>query len=453
MTKTLTRPDTNEALEGFLSDYEAGVQTGLLGGDAGLKDLREKAITSLRETGLPTTSQEEWRFTSVAPLARTRLTPADRDAAVDLSEFGGLADLAPIRFVFVNGAFRSELSATDGLPAGLKAGSLRQFLQDEPELVKKHLATVTRYDLTPFTALNTAFMDDGFFLYVSPGVVVETPIQVLFLASSPEGATVSHPRNLIIGDVNSQVTLIESYAGREGEVYFTNAVTEFVVAGDAVVDHYRLQEESRSAFHFAALDAVEARASNFSTQAFTFGGGLVRNDIGIVMGGEGGFATMNGLYMIEGTQLVDNHTRLDHAEPHCETHEFYKGILDDKARGVFNGRILVRQKAQKTNSKQTNRNLLLSKEALINTNPQLEIFADDVKCTHGATIGQLEELSLYYLRTRGIPEREARRLLTFAFANDLIQRVRPEPLRARLEKRVTEAQDSAEVRHAGEASS
>jgi Fe-S cluster assembly protein SufD len=258
----------------------------------------------------------------------------------------------------------------------------------------------------------------------------------VFLSTSPSEATVSHPRVLIVAEQHSQATIIETYAGIDGEIYLTNAVTEAYIARDAVIDHYRYQQESRTAFHFNTLEVQQERASNFSTQAVTFGGGLVRNDIGFTLGGEGCLSTMNGLFRISGKQHVDNHTRIDHAYPHCESHEFYKGVLDGQSRGVFNGKIMVRQIAQKTNAKQTNRNLLLSQQALINTNPQLEIFADDVKCTHGATIGQLDRTQLYYLRARGIPQEEARRILTYAFANDIIERIKVESLRNELERQV-----------------
>ncbi len=451
MTKTLIKPEINDALEGFLADYETAGQVGSRDAAADFAVLRDKGIEHLRQVGLPKTSQEEWRFTSVASLARTRFALSDGAAPVSLADYQPIVDLTAIRFVFVNGTYRPELSSTEGLPEPVKAGSFKQARKNSPELFERHLGTANDFDRTPFSALNAAMMDDGFFLFVPAGEVVTKPIHALFLASSAAGPTVSHPRSLIIAEENSQVTLLESYAGKDGEVYFTNSVTEFVVADGAVVDHYRLQEESTSAFHIAALDASEGRASNFSTQGFTFGGALVRNDIGVLMGGEGGLATMNGLLMIEGKQLVDNHTRIDHAEPHCETHEFFKGILEDQARGVFNGSIMVRQKAQKTNSKQTNRNLLLSKEALINTNPQLEIFADDVKCTHGATIGQLDETALYYFRTRGIKLADAKRLLTYAFANELIERVKLESLQKRLQTLVTVHQESSESRHRVEA--
>ena len=243
----------------------------------------------------------------------------------------------------------------------------------------------------------------------------------------------SHPRNLIVAEANSQVSIVESYFGLNDETYFTNAVTEIVVNDNAIVDHYKLQRESMHAFHFSTLQVQQSRSSSFSTHSIALGGALVRNDVNTVLNGEGAEATLDGLYVVSGQQHVDNHTRIEHAKPHCSSRELYKGILDQKARAVFNGRIIVRPDAQKTDSKQTNKNLLLSEEALANTNPQLEIYADDVKCTHGATIGQLSADALFYMRARGIGLDTARNLLTYAFANEITNRIKIEPLRAELE--------------------
>jgi Fe-S cluster assembly protein SufD len=233
---------------------------------------------------------------------------------------------------------------------------------------------------------------------------------------------------------NSQCTVVESYAGVPEQIYLTNAVTEVVLAENAVVDHYKVQRESVKAYHIATLQVQLGRTSNFSSHYIGFGGALVRNDANAVLGAEGGECTLNGLYRATDRQLTDNHTSIDHAMPHCNSHEIYKGILDGHARGVFNGKIFVRLDAQKTDAKQTNQTLLLSKDAQINTKPQLEIFADDVRCTHGATIGQLSDEALFYLRTRGIPEDQARSLLTYAFAGDIVSRIKVEAIRAQLDQ-------------------
>lgn len=432
MSQTIATPGTD-----FSAAFDELEQAGAFSSGASwFSGIRKAAMERFIQLGLPTTRQEDWRFTSVAPLAKKSFSVASADASPDLSATGyeTLLTFAPIRAVFVNGHFSAELSDLSGLPAGVTVGSLKRAMEADAAPVIEYLGKVTKDEQHPFVALNTALFQDGAYIHVPDNLVVETPLQVIYLAASAAGASMCHPRNLIVAGQHSQVTIIESYAGNDDDVYFTNSVTEVVVAQDAVVDHYRYQQESTSAFHFSTLEIDQARTSNFSTQAVTFGGGLVRNDIGFTLGGEGCLSTMNGMYQLRGQQHVDNHTRIDHAHPNCESHEYYKGILAEQARGVFNGKIMVRQIAQKTNAKQTNRNLLLSPTALINTNPQLEIFADDVKCTHGATIGQLDETQLYYLRARGIPVDEARRILTYAFANDVIERIKVEPLRNELER-------------------
>jgi Fe-S cluster assembly protein SufD len=263
---------------------------------------------------------------------------------------------------------------------------------------------------------------------------VSQPIQLLFITTADGDPTVTHPRTLILADAHSQAKIAQCYVGLgDDEVYFTNAVTEIVLAPGAVIDHYKVQRESKRAFHIETLQVHQDRTSNFSSHAITFGGGLVRNEVNVVLDAEGCECTLNGLYQADGRQHIDNHTFIDHAKPNCASHELYKGILDGKAHGVFNGKIYVRQDAQKTDAKQTNQTLLLSDDATINTKPQLEIFADDVKCTHGATVGQLSAEALFYFRSRGVGLEEARRILTFAFANDVLRRVQVEPLRHQLE--------------------
>jgi Fe-S cluster assembly protein SufD len=280
---------------------------------------------------------------------------------------------------------------------------------------------------------------------------VEIPIHLVFFSSAHGEPTVAHPRNLILAEVNSQATLVETYVGPGPDVYFTNAVTEIVAAENAVIDHCRLQRESLEGFHIATLQVYQDRSSNYTNRAVNLGGTLVRNNINVLLGAEGCECTLDGLYMAGGRQLIDNHTRIDHAKPHGTSHEHYKGILDGKARGVFNGKIYVHPDAQKTDAKQTNKTLLLSEDALIDTKPQLEIYADDVKCTHGAAIGQLAEEAIFYLRSRGIGREEARSLLTYAFANDIIGRIRVEPLRARLEDLLQASQKLPTDRYAEEA--
>jgi Fe-S cluster assembly protein SufD len=305
----------------------------------------------------------------------------------------------------------------------------------QSNLVEKHLAQYADVSKEVFAALNTAFLSDGAFVYLPKGTVLENPIHLLFVSTGESSRpSVSHPRTLVVAEASSQAQIIESYAGFGPGVYFTNAITEVVAGEDATIDHYKLQREGLDAFHIGTVQLQLERSANISTQSISLGGALVRNHVNAVLNGEGAEATLNGFYLVNGTQHVDNHTSIDHAKPHCTSHELYKGILDGRARGVFNGRIIVRPDAQKTDSKQTNKNLILSEEALVNTNPQLEIYADDVKCTHGATIGQLDSDALFYLRSRGIDLVSAKHLLTYAFAGDFIHRLKIEPLRTELEK-------------------
>jgi Fe-S cluster assembly protein SufD len=285
-----------------------------------------------------------------------------------------------------------------------------------------------------FTALSTAFTDDGAFIYIPSGKIVEEPIHIIFITDSGNEKILTQPRNLFIAEKNSQVTIIEHYFGKDGEIYFTNSVTEIVAEENAIVDHIKLQEESKKAFHIARMEVDQERSSNFSSHLISTGADLTRNDFNAKFNDEGGECTLNGLYMIDGKQLFDAHTLMDHAKPHCNSHEHYKGILDDKSRGVFNGKIIVRQDAQKTNAFQENNSILLSDEALVNTKPQLEIFADDVKCSHGATIGQMDDDAKFYLKSRGIGEEASNSILLHAFASDVITSIKIESIRNYIEK-------------------
>lgn len=396
-----------------------------------LHRLRQSAIERFAELGFPTPRQEDWRFTNVAPLTKVPFRRGGIDGA---SGVLGRANVQSSRegIVFVNG--RCVVPFADGLPAGVLVLPLAKALKEHFSLVEPHLARLARFDEFAFTALNTAFFRDGAFVFIPKGVVVEKPIHLLFVASSGDAPAVAHPRNLIVAGENSQATIVESYLGQDGKEYFTNAVTEVSAAADSVIDHYKVQREGDAALHVATLQIHQDRGSNFRSHSIALGGSLVRNDINAVLGAEGCECTLNGLSMGSGRQLIDNHTRIDHAKPHCNSHELYKAILDGKSHGVFNGKIFVHPDAQKTDAKQTNQTLLLSADATIDTKPQLEIFADDVKCTHGATVGQLDEGMVFYLRSRGLGKAEARSLLTFAFANDIISRIKVGPVRRQLEE-------------------
>ena len=425
-----TIQETENYTSGFAS-FEAGRGAGAPGW---LKQVRHSALDSFLRMGFPTTHDEEWRFTSVAPITKRayRLATVGKDPSpAELTRFT-FGTWPGIQLVFVNGCYSAALSSNPAQPKGAFAGSLAKVLGTQADRVQPHLA---RYASSgePFAALNTAFVCDGAFIHLPKGCVVEEPIHLVFLSRGEKGeAVVCHPRVLVLAEANTQAQILESY-GSLGGGCFTNAVTELVAEENAFLDHYRLQRESLQAFHISTVQVQLGRSANVSTQSISLGGSLVRNHVNAVLDGEGAEATLNGFYLVNGQQHVDNHTSIDHAKPHCNSHELYKGILDGKARGVFNGRIIVRPDAQKTDSKQTNKNLILSEEALVNTNPQLEIYADDVKCTHGATIGQLDADSIFYLRSRGIDLEAARHLLTYAFAGDFIHRLKIEPLRVALE--------------------
>ncbi len=420
----------------YLADFSRFEQSLPENARAPLHQARQAAVERFAALGFPTPDDEEWRFTNLAPLVRVPFHLAADGARIDAGQVRRLAfDVGPCSLlVFVNGRFVPELSSLRPLPPGTVVGSLADALRDHPEKVEPHLARHASWEEQAFVALNTAFLRDGAFVFVPRGQVVAEPVHLLFVSTAPGEPTVSHPRALVVAGESSQLRLVESYAGPDGEVTFTNAVTEVVAGENAVIDHYKVQRESRRAFHLAAMHVHQARSSTFASHSFVLGGALVRNDVTAVLAGEGCECTLNGLYAGHGEQLIDNHTFIEHAKPHCASHELYKGILDGKAHGVFNGKIHVHQDAQKTDAKQTNQTLLLSDDATINTKPQLEIYADDVKCTHGATVGQLDADALFYLRARGLDRESARALLTYAFANDVIDRVKVEPLRARLEE-------------------
>lgn len=398
--------------------------------------LRQPARARFRELSFPTPRTEDWRFTSVAPLLQPAYELPRQAVGAEPLPLPAASAPDAIRLVFVNGLFAREHSRLQGLPAGLGVGSLAAASPAETRRFDKVFTHTAEYQDQVFTALNTSFVYDGAYVVIPDGLVVSQPIEILHVALTGDKSIVTHPRTVIVAGKHSWATVIERYEGvvrGSGERYFTNAVTEVSVADDAVVDHCKIQNESLAAFHVATTQAALGRASKFTTHYISLGGGLVRNEVRARFDAENGEATVNGLYFGGGNQHVDNFTVIDHAQPHCASHELYKGILSDKAHAVFNGKIFVRPGAQKTDAKQTNKVLLLSDDATINTKPQLEIFADDVKCTHGATVGQLDENSLFYLQSRGIGLEDARRLLTYAFANDIIGRLQSAALRAALE--------------------
>ena len=407
-------------------------------GDSWLNSLRNDAIARFTELGFPTTKLEDWKFTNVAPITKIPFQiaePGPDGLTADRLAHMPFADTAFCeqcsRIVFVDGHYSRELSSPDA-PRGITVTSLAEAINNEAPGLKAHLARHASFDRQAFVALNTAFLEDGAFIEISRGVALERPIYLLFVSTAREPIA-SHPRSLVIVGEHSQAAIIEDYVGLEDGVYLTNAVTEIVAGENSVVEHYKLQDESPAAFHVATVQAYQARSSSFTSHSTSFGGALVRNDVNVVLDGEGAQCTLNGLYVTADNQHVDNHTIIDHVKPHGVSRELYKGILNDKSSAVFNGSIVVRKDAQKTNARQSNKNLLLSEEATINSKPQLEINADDVKCTHGTSIGHPDDDSIYYLRSRGIGEDEAQAVLTYGFADDVLNKMKIAGLRVRLE--------------------
>jgi len=404
-----------------------------------LHRLREDAFARFCEVGFPTTKDEDWRFTNVSGIARTVFHPAATTKLAPGDSAAWRIDDVAATLVFINGRFEAELSETGNLPKGVTVASLRAQIESHPEEVQQHLGRYADTQRDSFVALNTAFLSDGAYVHVARGVVVEQPIYLLYLSTKETAATMTHPRNLIVAEDQSQVAVIEDYASVGGEsVVLSNAVTELIAGESTVAQHYLIEREHLKAYNISTLRIQQGRSANVASHSLLLGGGLVRNNVHPVLAGEGGECLINGLYLGTGSQHLDNYMHVEHASPHCGSRQFYNGILDGRSHGVFHGRIVVHKDAQKTDAKQTNRNLLLNDDAQIDTKPQLEIYADDVKCTHGATIGQIEENALFYLRSRGISESEAKKLLLLAFAEECVERMQSAVAREHIERLVSE---------------
>jgi Fe-S cluster assembly protein SufD len=400
-----------------------------------LEPVRRAALERFRTLGFPTPKNEDWHFTNAAPIAESTFEPMAASRGVSAH------DIAPFlvghqewpTMVFVNGRYATALSRA-ALPDGIRLMSLASAIREEPTLVERHLSRIASVDEHAFTALNTAHFQDGAVIHVGRGVELDTPIHLLFVTDAGSNGGVTHPRILVVVEPQAKATLIEQYATLGDARYFTNVVAEVVVGDGATLDHYRLQRESRNAFHVGTVETKQGRDSHYHSFSFATGGSLVRTNIYASLAGEGCGATLNGLYMLDGDQHCDHQTRIEHAQPNCYSREVYKGILDDESHGVFNGKVYVHAIAQKTDGKQTNNTLLLSERARVDTKPQLEIFADDVKCTHGATIGRIDEIALFYMKSRGIAKETARKLLMYAFAAEVLETIELEPLKDELER-------------------
>jgi Fe-S cluster assembly protein SufD len=427
------------AVQRFLADHAAFSSNGAAGAPEWLARLRDAALGRFSAAGLPTTSQEEWRFTSLKSIAETAFAlQHDQVPTPSAREVHGFEVCEAHRhlLVFVNGRYSAGLSSVAGLPTGVIVGSLAEACVSYPTLLERYLGRGLSGEGRPFADLNTAFVHDGGFVYVPHNIVMEEPVQFLYLSVPGSQPHVTHPRSLVVVERGGRAAVVETYGATADGAYLTNAVTEIVVGDGARCDCYRVQRESEKAFHVATTHTRQGRDSTMHLHPAVFGGLLTRHDITVVMNGENGTSVLNGLYLLRGSQHADHHTTIDHAMPHCESHEYFNGVLDGRSRGVFNGRIIVRPGAQRTDSKQTNNNLVLSENARADSQPQLEIYADDVKCTHGATLGPIDERAVFYLKSRGIPPAQARSLLTYGFGAEIIERMEIAPLKAQLERLV-----------------
>jgi len=405
-----------------------------------VQSMRRAAFDRFATLGFPTTKNEDWHYTSVSPIA-------DQEFVLLAAKSGDVRqeELAAFQFgatgwytmVFVNGRFAPELSDISKLPNGVKVWDLARAWTSAPHVVDR-IGKLSPYDTQSFTALNTAFMLDGAVVQIAKEVEVDRPIHLLFVTDATAAKGMMHPRNLILVGRHAKATVIESYVSTSDAMYFTNAVSEVSLGEGATLRHYKMQREAARAFHVGTIEAHQARDSHYVSFSLSTGAALSRTNIYTTLDGEGSGATLNGLYMADGEQQCDQQTQIIHAQPNCFSREHYKGVLDGRSHGVFNGKVYVHPIAQKTDGKQTNNNLLLSDTAHVDTKPQLEIFADDVKCTHGATVGQIDQLALFYLKSRGLDRALARRLLTYAFAADVLETIEIDAIREGLEKMTLE---------------
>jgi Fe-S cluster assembly protein SufD len=435
--------------EAVLQDLEIRVVAAIADGPGWLEPLRRAAADRFAAVGFPASRNEEWRFTPIAPIAKATWRPSPGVAAKVPAE-----RLAPFIFghpewstlVFVNGAHSKALSRVLELPRGVRVGSLAEALRSNDSVLQAHLTRHAPIDGSPFTALNTAGFGDGGLVHVPAGLDLDRPVHLIYVTTADAEGTAIHPRNLIVVERGARASVIESYVTLVPDgVYWTNPVTEVAAAAGSWLEHTRIQRESERAYHVGLTHVDQQRDSHYRSFSMAMGGALARHNLHVRLNDENIETLMYGLYLTRGDQVVDNHTAIFHDQPNCRSWEVYKGVLDGRSRAVFNGKVFVRPEAQKTDAKQTNRNLLLSDTAKVDTKPQLEIFADDVKCTHGATVGRLDDVALFYARSRGIPQKAAERLLTYAFAAEVIEEVALKPVRDELDRLVLGRLDAQRI--------
>jgi len=428
-----------EALISTYKSFEAS-----LNGSASLPvhAIRQKAIEAFEALGVPGPKHEEYKYTNIGKTLEkafdfSKTATASDFSSSDLDQYL-IPNLDANQLVFVNGHFNAGLSNIQSPKDQLIIKDLNTAFKEDQALIEAYFSKEANIDKDAFIALNTAFSYDGAFIHVPKNTKVDKPIALYFINDAKSGQTFNNPRNLFLIDQSAEVTFLEDFNTVGDKESLTNIVTEIVVKENAIVDYYKVQNNKDTAYHIGTTQVYQERSSQFSAYTFTLQGAMIRNNMNIVVDGEGCLSNMYGLYLLNGNTHVDNHTEIDHKLPHCESNELYKGILDDKSHGVFNGKVFVRQEAQKTNAFQSNKNILLSNESIMNSKPQLEIWADDVKCSHGCTTGQLDEDGMFYLRTRGLSKESARALMLYAFAMDVLSTVKLEPLKEALQTLISE---------------
>jgi Fe-S cluster assembly protein SufD len=433
MTQTMPDviPDTDPRLTSFTRFERDALQP------KWLMNIRKSGLARFSENGFPALHDEDWKYTNVKAIAELPFKPVTELAdslptAADLEKFHFLKTSETL-LVFVDGQFASSLSKLPTAQKGVLITNLKDALTKVPELIEQKLSKLSTLDANGFTGLNTAYFEDGVFIHVAASQTVEQPVHALFISTGSEAGITANTRNLIVADASSHLTYMENYVSLGDAATFSNAVSEFFVGDNAHVEHVKFQEQDANSYHIAGLYSEVGRDARMWSHSIALGAALSRNNIRMRLNGPGLEAVLNGLYLTRGKQLADHHMFVEHAAPSCESHEYFNGILDDESRGVFHGRIFVHRVAQKTDAKQTNKNLLLSDNARANTKPQLEIYADDVKCTHGATVGQMDDKAIFYLRARGLPLEVARRMLMHAFAGEIIERVQHRTIREELD--------------------
>ncbi len=429
----MSQENMNNNIQHYLNDFE---QLGDNIKSDWFSEQRQSALSLFKESGFPSSRQENWKYTDTRPIAKKEfLHSSDTSVSISSDQIDAVRfqGLDCYELVFINGIYSIDHSRIQGLPENIVIENMAAALAKDSELLEKHLARYADNKVSPFTALNTAFIQHGTYINVPKNTAIDKPINILYLSKNNDQPFASHPRNLIVMGEQSEATLIESYIGIDDANYFTNAVTEVSLSASAILKHYKIQQESLNAYHIGNLNVMQGKDSRFESNSISLGGSLVRNDIHGHLAAEGASIVMNGLYMTDNKQHIDNHTRVDHLKPNTYSTETYRGVLNGKSRAVFNGKVVVHPQAQKIEAHQNNANLLLSDDAEIDTKPELEIYADDVKCSHGATVGQLDQDMLFYLRSRAIDEETAKSLLTYAFADEVLKDISFAPVKNRLE--------------------